>query len=169
MRLRITTSVLAVATIASAVWGLGHVEGPPSTLVGINADTAYATAGPAPRGAAGPAGPAAPTGSTNSSNVFTISGTVSGLFPGATLPLVLTVTDTKNYAITVSSISAVVSSQTTGCAGSNVTISSFTGSLAVAAKHSAHTTVSAQMSHGAPDACQGAKFKILYSGSGAAA
>ena len=154
MRLRNTTvtlrslhlpiPVLVIALTISAVVGLGSIQGPTATAVGVNADTAYA----------------------NSSVTFTISGSVSGLYPGAALPLVLTVTAPKSYSITVSSITTAVKSQTNGCTSTVLTVSSFSGSLSVPAKQSAQTTVLAQMDHTAPDACQGAKFRLIYSGTG---
>ena len=159
---------LAVILAASTVAGLGNMEGPPSTLVGINADAAYASAGPAAKGPAGPAPSSNASATANTSNAFTISGSISGLYPGASLPMVLTITDSKTYAITVSSISTTVSSQKAACGSGNLTVSSFTGSLAVPAKQSVTATVTAEMLHSAPDACQGAKFKLLYSGTGTA-
>ena len=161
--------VLAVAMAAGAAVSLGSMEGPPSTLVGINADAAYASAGPAAKGPAGPAPSSTSSATANPSNAFTISGGISGLYPGASLPMVLTITDPKTYDITVSSISTAVNSQKAGCDSGNVTVSSFTGSLAVPAKHSVTVTVTAGMIHAAPAACQGAKFKLLYSGTGTAA
>ena len=120
---------------------------------------------------AGPAGPASATATASSAggaNTFTVSGSVSGLYPGANLPLVLTVTDPRKYSITVSSITTTVSSQAAGCPSANLAVAAFTGNLSVAAKQSAHTTVMVQMLHTAPDACQGAHFKLMYSGTGTA-
>ena len=158
--------VLAVILTAGAVVGLGMMGDSPVPLVGANAGAAFATAGPAE---IEPGGAAPAHTATGASSSFTISGSVSGLYPGASLPLVLTITDPKTYAINVSSISTTVTSQKSSCSPVNVAVSSFAGSLAVPARSSVHTTVIAEMLQAAPDACQGVMFKLVYSGSGTAA
>lgn len=95
---------------------------------------------------------------------FTITGKVSGLFPGKTLPLTLTVTNPDTVAITVTSITTGVSNASTTCLAANVKVTSFTGSLTVGARSTGKVTVHATMSHGAPNACKGATFPLHYSG-----
>ncbi len=95
---------------------------------------------------------------------FPIGGGVTGLYPGRVLPLVLTVTNTKHAAITVTSISTVVSGASSQCGAVNVQVTNFSGDLHVKAKGKATTTVEVSMAHSAPDACQGALFPFQYLG-----
>lgn len=97
---------------------------------------------------------------------FSISGKVTGLYPGKTLALVLTVTNPNKSSITVASITTAVSSVSTACAASNLKVTSFSGSLTVGALASAKVTVHATLLHSAPDACQGGMFDLHYSGAG---
>jgi hypothetical protein len=99
-----------------------------------------------------------------SRKTFSIGGGVTGLYPGRVLPLVLTVTNTKHVAITVTSISTVVSSASSQCGAINVQVTSFSGHLHVKAKGKATTTVEVSMAHSAPDACQGSLFPFQYLG-----
>ena len=100
---------------------------------------------------------------------FAISGSVAGLYPGASLPLVLTVTNPLKEAITVMSIATTVANASSLCVSGNLTVSAFQGSLAIAPGGSATTTVLATMAHAAPNACQGQVFQFQYSGTAKAA
>lgn len=161
-KLRLPVPVLAVAMIASAGVGLGNTPATASTLFGANAGTAYATAGPA--ASAAPALPA-----VTQPNVFTIGGSVSGLYPGATRQFVLTVANPQPYPITVLSIFTTVQGLTAGCSFTTLTVSKFSGSLSIPPKQWRHAVVSAHMAHAAPNACQGAHFQLLYTGTADAA
>lgn len=98
------------------------------------------------------------------SDRFTISGSVTGLYPGATLPLVLTISNQEAFPISVTSVSTSVGSPSAGCAASNLTVTQFAGSLTVPAKGTATLTLMASLSHDTPDACQGVVFPLQYSG-----
>lgn len=162
-KLRLPVPVLAVAMIASAGIGLGNTPATASTLFGASAGPAYATAGPA-ASAATTALPA-----LTQPNVFTIGGSVSGLYPGATRQFVLTVANPQPYPITVLSIFTTVQGLTAGCSFTTLTVSKFAGSLSIPAKQWRHAIVSAHMAHAAPNACQGAHFQLLYAGTAEAA
>lgn len=96
---------------------------------------------------------------------FSISGGVNGLYPGASLPLVLTITNPAAFPIVVTSVSTSVGSPAaTGCASTNLTVTQFSGRLSVPARSAATLTLTATLSHAAPDACQGAVFPLTYSG-----
>jgi hypothetical protein len=97
---------------------------------------------------------------------FSISGNVSGLFPGAILPLKLTITDAKRFGIIVDTVSTSVGTSSTTCSAKNVTVSTFSGHLHVAARHSAQLSVQVEMHHSAPNACQGTRFTFTYTGRG---
>lgn len=95
---------------------------------------------------------------------FTISGDVSGLYPGASLPLHLTVLNRERFPIVVTSITTSVSDAGALCAGSNLSVTSFNGTLTLPAGGVNAVTVSATMLPSAPDACQGHVFPLQYRG-----
>jgi hypothetical protein len=97
---------------------------------------------------------------------FSISGNVSGLYPGVTRPLVLKVANPQKVAITVTSIKTAVSTASATCVAANVKVSSFSGQLHIAAGAKTQVTVQVTMSHGAPNSCQGAVFQFHYSSVG---
>jgi hypothetical protein len=95
---------------------------------------------------------------------FSIAGDMHGLFPGATLPLELTVYDRLSVPIVVSAITTRVASVTRSCAASNVIVTSFSGQLPVAAHRSTTVAVNVVMMHSTPNACQSGRFIFLYRG-----
>lgn len=97
-------------------------------------------------------------------NGFSISGSVSGLFPGSSLPLVLTVTNPHPFPIQITSIATSVGSPSPGCASSNLAVTEFAGKLMVPANSTANVTLTATLGHTTPDACQGAVFPLHYTG-----
>jgi hypothetical protein len=97
-------------------------------------------------------------------NTFTISGSVAGLYPGLSRPLVLTVTNPKTFAIVVTSITTAVQDAGPACTTSSLSVGAFSGQLAVPGSGSATTAVVAGLSLTAPDACSGATFSLVYSG-----
>ena len=110
-----------------------------------------------------------PTGSSTliqSRRGFSISGELTGLYPGAILSLVLTVTNPQTFALKVTSITTTVGDASPVCPSSYLSVSSFNGPLQVAAEGHASATVVASMDHSAPDACQGAAFPLQYMGQG---
>jgi hypothetical protein len=106
--------------------------------------------------------PAATSAATAGS--FRISGSVAGLYPGAQLPLVLTVTNPERFAIVVSSLSVAVGPAMPGCGAANLTATSFAGRLHVPALGTAAVSVQVTLAHSAPNACQGAVFPLHYTG-----
>ncbi|MFI5035649.1 MAG: hypothetical protein ACHQFZ_05535 [Acidimicrobiales bacterium] len=95
---------------------------------------------------------------------FTIAGNATGLYPGATVPLTLTVANLRPAPLTVLWISTTVVATSAPCGPSLVHVAPFIGRLPVAARGTATATVSASMTPGAPDGCQGAHFHFLYHG-----
>jgi hypothetical protein len=102
------------------------------------------------------------------SNAFLIEGNVSGLFPGAVIPVQLTVTNLEQFPIVVTSIRTHVSTPSGDCRSKNLKLSVFTGQLAVGGSGTATTTVLATMAHSAGNSCQGATFVLQYHGRGTA-
>ena len=95
---------------------------------------------------------------------FSIAGGLTGLYPGLTAPLVLTLSNPGQTQITVTSVTTSVGDASASCPAADVSVSAFSGRLVVPAHGSAALTVSATMAHTAPDACQGAVFPFTYTG-----
>jgi hypothetical protein len=95
---------------------------------------------------------------------FLISGSVGGLYPGAELPLHLTVLNPHSFAISVRSISVRVTSTAAACPAAYLHAGDFLGQLTVRGLGTAHTTVPVTLIHSAPDGCQGVLFTLSYSG-----
>jgi hypothetical protein len=101
------------------------------------------------------------------SAVFYISGGVSGLYPGQTANLNLTISNPQGFGITVTSISIYVNSPSAaGCPASYLSApSTISVNLAVPAGGSAqYGLVTVTLSSAAPDACQGVTFPLVYGG-----
>ena len=128
---------VALGAIAQSSGGAGHPPG--VSLVGVGL-------------AAG----------TNQSQ-FTISGGVSGLYPGSSLPLKLTITNPQQFTIDVTSVTTTVGAVSAGCAATLLSVTPFAGNLLVPAQGKATLVVQASLDHSAPDGCQGATFPLTYS------
>jgi hypothetical protein len=149
-RLTVAALLLAVLAFSSAGRHSGAGE---AILAGYGASR-----GPSP------GGDAAPRAGRPAAVAFTIAGSTSGLFPGATLPLVLTVSNLQKVAITVTTITTTVGAASASCGASNVKVTSYTGKLFVTAGGKAKATVHVTMAHGAPGACQNKTFSFVYAG-----
>jgi hypothetical protein len=114
-------------------------------------------------------------GNGNGNKTFTISGSVSGLYPGGTVQLQLHVATTENQDMTVTKLSATQGATTKradnpppGTCAPILTIGSWTGSPFTLPKNTPDLqtpgSISVTLSQSAPDACQGATFNLIYSG-----
>jgi hypothetical protein len=151
--------VVAGAGAAAVIGGNGESDG--SVLRGFGASDASRPSGISslPPGVA----------EASVSQSFSISGSVEGLFPGETAPLVLTVTNPQTFSLTVTSIATTVKTSNSSCPSTYVKVTVFDGHLHVASGTSAQTTVLVTMKHGAPDACEGTHFPFRYAGLASAA
>lgn len=95
---------------------------------------------------------------------FTISGSVSGLFPGARSQLPLTLANTSRRDIEVTAVRATVADAGPGCSSTTLSITPFRGSVIVKAGGTASVSLAVTMSSDAPDACQGATYPLTYQG-----
>jgi hypothetical protein len=147
-------AAVAVAVLATAAWASasGHAQG---TVVLSGQGSAR------PASLAGWASQSSVAGNGSS---FSISGRVSGLYPGAVLPLTLTVTNSRSFPIDVTSISAAVGAPGGGCAASNLMVTSFSGQLLVPGQGTRHAVLHVTLRHAAPNPCQGVVFPLSYSG-----
>jgi hypothetical protein len=150
------TTVLVLAVCASG--SLGPNGAPPEYLLVGNGGAAPTGVTPGP----GSPGPGVVLAATRSQ--FSIAGSVTGLYPGVTLPLVLVVTNSKPFTISVQTISTTVGSPSIACPGINLHVTSFSGQLPVAPGSTTTTVVEVSMDPSAPDACQGALFPLSYLG-----
>jgi hypothetical protein len=104
------------------------------------------------------------TATSASPGSFRISGSIGGLYPGDSAPLILTITNPQHFAIVVTSISTAVGDATASCPAQNLAVGGFSGQLDVPAGGSVNVSVPASLAHGAPDGCQGAVFPLTYGG-----
>jgi hypothetical protein len=100
------------------------------------------------------------------SESFTISGSVHGLYPGASRALVLTVTNGRAFTVVVTSITTTVKDASPACPESYLSVSPFAGQLTVPSEGPATASVVANLAASAPDGCSGAVFPLLYAGLG---
>jgi len=89
---------------------------------------------------------------------------VSGLFPGKTLPLVLTLDNPNKLTITVTSVTTTVENATSTCGATYVSVTGLPGHLAVAAGKTGKVTVRVTMKTSAPNSCEGKSFPFHYKG-----
>lgn len=93
---------------------------------------------------------------------FRIVGGVTGLYPGATRPLTVTVDNPYNKPMTVVSLITTVGPASKNCGSRNLAVSTFSGRLFVAAGRNAKLTVAATMPHSVGNSCQAAVFPLTY-------
>jgi len=109
-----------------------------------------------------------PTGGTvaarQKTGTFRIAGSAAGLYPGHTVPLVLTVTNPESFAIVVTSLTVKVSNASTKCTAGNLSATAFDGKLTVPAHRSARATLHLSMHLSARNGCEGAKFPLTFRG-----
>ena len=127
-----------------------------SSITSGRAVTGGPSSSPRPAVASAPVGASGASATTG----FTISGSATGLYPGATKSLVLTVKNPSSAAIVVRSITVKVANASVRCPATELKVTSFSGHLLVRAHKTATTTLKVAMAHGAPNACQGARFPV---------
>ncbi len=94
---------------------------------------------------------------------FSIQGAVTGLAPGATRPLVLTIDNPNSQAIRVQTLSVQVAAANASCPGSAVSVGAFTP-LTVEGRSTATTTVDVHLADSVANACSAATWTLSYSG-----
>lgn len=96
---------------------------------------------------------------------FSIAGDVGGLFPGAVKPLSLLVSNPFPDPIRVVSLSTTVGTpDRAGCTATVLTVSGLGSPVDIPPGQSRPVGVDVTMAATAPDACQGARFPLTYSG-----
>jgi hypothetical protein len=95
---------------------------------------------------------------------FNISGHVTALYPGVRKQLVLRVRNPNRFTIKVISVRVSVRSAVRGCSSRNLVVGRFRGSRKVARRRAAKVRVPITMVSRAAPACQGARFRLRFSG-----
>jgi hypothetical protein len=168
----VTSGVIAAALLATAwadnagatvLLGEGTSVAVELPLPGVTTTRVHEPARtPEPGSPAHPPSPPSPPSPSTTS--FTIAGDVTGLYPGATRSLTLTVTDRRTFPILVTSITTAVGGGRPGCPAADLRVGPFTGGVSVAGEGSAQVVVTVSMLRSAPNACQGAVFPLSYHG-----
>ena len=147
--------VIILLITAGLTRSLGGSTSARITLVGYGSSV--------PQGEKAPGAPA--PGAKARAASFAIGGSVTGLYPGLSLPLVLTITNNDSVTITVDSITTTVANASKKCPSANLSVTPYSnGTLVIAPGASGQVTVQAAMLHSAPNACQGVVFPLQYTG-----
>ena len=94
---------------------------------------------------------------------YTISGSATGLYPGAAKPLPLTFANQNNFPIKVDTFSVAISAPSASCAASNIRVDPLP-SVVIPANGTTTQTVLVRMSNDSPNACKNATFGLTYTG-----
>lgn len=95
---------------------------------------------------------------------FIVKGKVKGLYPGSSKPLKLRLTNPNDAPIAVKLVTVKVRSTTVSCPSSAIKATKFKGNKRIGAHRTAKIKVKIRMKATTPDACQGAKFRLIYGG-----
>jgi len=95
---------------------------------------------------------------------FTISGDVSGLAPGAAMPLHINIHNPNQQAISVTEVTVTVRSRGVGCQASLVDVESWGSAFTVPGRSTRTRTVEATLDPDAGDNCKNVTFDLRYSG-----
>jgi hypothetical protein len=95
---------------------------------------------------------------------FTVSGTVTGLYPGADRPLRLVLRNPHPFAIRVTALWAEVGDASRRCRGYNLSVSGLGSAVTIAPRGDRRVVLRATLLGWAPAACRGASFRLSYGG-----
>jgi hypothetical protein len=95
---------------------------------------------------------------------FGVSGHVTGLYPGATKRLRLTLRNPNPFPITVKQVRTSVRSSIAGCPSKSIRVRPFKGSKRVGPRSKAKVKVAVTMSPTVPQACAGRRYRLTYRG-----
>jgi len=138
-----------------ASWAVAALTG--AAVVAVAAGAAYAKPGPKP-----------PRDNPPPAYTFQISGSVDGLYPGATRTMALTLSNTPNAGrLVVTSVKVEsVSVDKGGCHSDVVSSDGWSGKKSIPKNGTATISVDVSMDTDAPTDCQGATFTLEYTGTG---
>lgn len=95
---------------------------------------------------------------------FGVAGHVTGLYPGATKRLRLTLRNPNRFPITVRSVRTSVRSTAPACPARSIRVRPFKGSRRVGARSKAKVKVLVTMPPTVPQACAGHRYRLTYRG-----
>ncbi len=93
---------------------------------------------------------------------YKVTGSASGLYPGASVPMVITITSSELTPITVQTLNALVISKTPACKASYFTLGAYKTKVIVKAKSSATVTLPVTMAKTAPRACASTTLTMTF-------
>ena len=103
-------------------------------------------------------------GGGNDKKDFTIAGNVSGLYPGSSKTLTVTLTNQNNFAIRVLTLTATVADPAGPCTAGVVKVDPLSGTVVVPRNGTATTTLTARMANDPANACKSTTFGLAYKG-----
>lgn len=95
---------------------------------------------------------------------FTVRGHVDGLFPGARTTLQVSLRNPNPYPIVVTRVRTTVLRTGSACPAGTVRIKAYMGVRRVRAHGVARISLPIRMAKGAPEACEGQRYPLAYSG-----
>lgn len=93
-----------------------------------------------------------------------VSGDVAGLYPGASLPLRLRLTNPYSFDVIVTSVEVTPAAAAEGCGPEWIRADALSAPVALGKKGSATTDITLRMHGDAPDACKNATWALAYAG-----
>jgi hypothetical protein len=96
--------------------------------------------------------------------VFKVKGRAKGLYPGRTRKMRVTVTNLTAFPIVVKRVVAAVRPPGDGCKPKNVGVKPWRGRLRVGAHGHRRMKMIVRMKPRTPDACQGKRFRLRFTG-----
>jgi hypothetical protein len=97
---------------------------------------------------------------------LTLTGSAQGLYPGARVPLRVTIRNRRRFPVRVLWLGARVVVHRRGCEPSNITVRRRRLHLVVPARHLRTVALEVSMKRDAPDACKGVAFRLWFQARG---
>lgn len=170
----LTISVVAVTGVVGAFVSYNTFQATPAAEATATGTSSATIEGSGKSGNNGNGNNGNGNGGGNDNKTFTISGTVTGLYPGVPAKsLNLSLRNNSSSAINIRTLAVTVSQAPAGCSASNIllgsapaspTSRSFSVSIPVAKNATGSFVVPVSMTGSAPNACAGQTFTLTYTG-----
>lgn len=159
-----------------AVRPVRHASGDGGRVLALRRSTVLTVAAVAVLGTAGAAaaywtttgGPATGSGTTGTASISASAGTASGLYPGATVPVAVTVTNggPRPVALSTVAVGAVEAAPSAACAAAVTATPLAAGLPTIPAGATTSVNLTVSMNTAAANTCQGAVFTIPVTATG---
>ena len=93
---------------------------------------------------------------------YSATGSAAGLYPGASVPMVITVANSDTKQITVQTLNALFTSPVAACKASYFSLAPYKSKLVVKARSSGTVTLAVTMAKTAPQACAAKSVKVTF-------